>query len=119
MTLHMTDAHKVLRQVPETLRGLSKHAQALETENTELRDKVAQYELRDRAVKLATVLEEKGLNEDLSFEEKVAALMDEPDKLELREEAAKIAAQQMSLGELDEDRPGNGGSTLEHYILGE
>ncbi|MFH1834332.1 MAG: hypothetical protein ABH877_04845 [bacterium] len=119
MTLHMTDAHKVLRQVPETLRGLSKHAQALETENAGLRTKLAQYELRDRAVKLANVLQEKGLNEDMSFEQKVAALMREPDKLEVREEAAKIAARQMTLGGLDEERPGNGKTQLEAYILGD
>lgn len=116
--LNMTDAHKVLRQVPTALRGLSKHAQTLESENVQLREKVAQYELRDRAAKVASVMEDKGLNSELSFDEKVAALMREPDKLDLNEAAVKLAAKQMSIGEIDEDRPGNGKSELESYILG-
>jgi len=118
MTLNMTDAHRVLREVPTALRGLTKHAQALEAENTALRQKVAQFELRDRAVKVATIMEGKGLNEELSFEQKVASLMSEPDKLDVREEAAKIAARQMSLGNLDEERSSNGSTQLESYILG-
>jgi uncharacterized protein YigA (DUF484 family) len=46
-------------------------------ENIELKEKVAQYEKKERAVKLAQEMEEKGMNSHLDFNGKVEALMDQ------------------------------------------
>jgi uncharacterized protein (DUF3084 family) len=116
MTMKMHDAYSVLKQVPETMRQLTKHASGLEAENARLRQKVAQFELRDRAVKLATLMEEKGIIEKESIDKMASKLMAEPDKLAMREEAAQVAAQRNLGMELGEE-PSNGRNQLETYLM--
>lgn len=63
----------------------------LRAENQSLHEKVAAYERRDRVMKIATAMEDKGLNDSLTFEEKVASINSSPD-LDRIEEAVKLAS---------------------------
>ncbi len=73
------------------MRKLASRVRELEAANTELTSKVASYERNDRIVRLASEMEEKGLNAELTFEEKVASLAGY-DNLERVEEAVKMAS---------------------------
>jgi len=85
----LTKAAEVLRNTSAVLRQLS-------TKYDELLQKVAAYELDDRCRKLATAMVEKGLEPQLSFEEKVAQLKeaDAQGKLDAVEQAVELTADQ-------------------------
>jgi len=67
---------------------------ALSSENQELREKVAHNELEKRCSAIAKKMGSKGIQNELSEEEKVAALMQRPDKLDAIEEAVGMAVDQ-------------------------
>jgi len=117
--LKTADAYSVLDQVPGTMRALTKRASSLEEENAKLRAENTQFKLRDRAVKVAQEMEAKGLNEDLTLEEKVASLLEDPDQLATREAAVSMAAQQVKLGSPAEGKPdaGSNASQLVAYLM--
>jgi hypothetical protein len=114
------DAFAALSEVPGTLRAQQTRIHELASENSELREKVASYEVRDRIEKIASDMEEKGLDAGLSHDEKLEMLRKKASEgsLEVVEHAVKLAAQQGSpFGELG-DRPEAGGS-LVGYLLEE
>ena len=113
------EAKTVLAQVPGAMRHLTKRASALEAENAELRNKLAERDLRDRATKVAAEMAEKHFIDADDVETKVAELMTEPDALGVKEEAIKLAARQMTDLSPDDERSGSGKSELEAYILGD
>lgn len=118
--LKTAEAYSVLKQVPATLRALTKHASSLQEENVTLREKVARFETRDRAIRVAQEMETKNLNGHLSLEEKVAALLEDPDQLATREAAVDMAAAQVKLGAPAEGKPdasGSDGSQLVAYLM--
>lgn len=86
----------------DNLRALSGENVHLRNENAELKTKVAAFEKRARVEKLATAMEEKGLNPDTSFEQKVAELMNR-DNLDAVEEAVGMAAPQTKIAYVHED----------------
>lgn len=92
------EAGQMMKMAAENLRALSE-------ENVELREKVASYEKRDRAEKIATSMEEKGLEPEASFEEKVAGLL-KRDDLDVVEKAVGFSAPQMKIASVHEDGPG-------------
>lgn len=103
------------QQVQSLLKTASSTIRSLQGENVELREKVATFERRERAEKIAQSMEEKGLHADLSHQEKVAHILKRD--MGITEEAVKMASPQNSvLGSLD-DRPGNGMSAFEQYVL--
>ena len=111
--LSSTKVAEVLRQVGPTLRALSE-------ENQALKEKVAHYEKRDRAEKIASQMEAKNLDTDSPYAEKVERLMGRDD-LDVVEEAIQMSAQQIKLAELSDD-PGNSRdatSAFERAILDE
>ena len=98
-------------EVGEMMKLAAGNLRALSEENQELRTKVAAYEKRDRAEKVASAMEEKGLEPELSFEEKVEGLLRRED-LEVVEQAVGMSAPQMKLASVHEDGPtvpGDGG----------
>lgn len=87
-----------LSQVGPTLRALS-------VENTGLKEKVAAYERKERVEKIASAMQEKGLDHDTSHAEKVESLMDSDD-LDVVERAIEMSAPQIKLATVS-DHPGN------------
>lgn len=85
-----------------TLRKLAGENKSLRDENGELKTKVAAFEKRARAEKIASEMEAKGLNLGSTFEQKVAELL-ENDRLDVVEEAVGLAAPQMKLASVHED----------------
>lgn len=103
------DAASLLKQAGAAIRTLTK-------ERSDLQMKVASFEKRERMEKIARDMEEKGLNQDLTFEQKVATLEKAPN-LDVTEEAIKLAAPQGSgFGSLS-DQPGGSASPFEHFIM--
>jgi len=97
------DAAALLKQAGSAIRDVVK-------ENQELREKLSAQDHNTRVVKLARDMEEKGLMGEHSLAEKVAHLR-KVDKLEVTEEAVKLAAPQSQadlLGGLG-DASGSGG----------
>lgn len=104
------DAASLLKQAGAAIRNLSK-------ERSDLREKVAAFEKRERMEKIAREMEEKGLSSDLTFAQKVAALEKAPD-LRVTEEAIKLAAPQGRVfGGLSDHPSGGGISSFEHFIM--
>jgi predicted transcriptional regulator len=103
------DAASRLKQAGAAIRNLSQ-------ERRELQEKLASYEKKDRVVKIARDMEEKGLSSELTFEQKVATLEKAP-RLDVTEEAIKLAAPQgRGFGDIS-DAPGGSASPFEHFIM--
>jgi hypothetical protein len=92
-------------QASEILKTSAASLRALSEENQTLKTKVAAFEKKASAERLARAMEEKGLNDGLSFEEKVASIM-ERDDLTVLEQAVGMSAPQMKLASVeDSDEP--------------
>lgn len=89
-------AAELQKLAASTLRALSEENVKLRTSNEELVEKVASYEKRERAEHIAGKMEEKGLNTDLSFQEKIAQIM-QRDDLDVLEQAVSMSSPQMKL----------------------
>jgi cell division septum initiation protein DivIVA len=85
-----------------TIRALSEENVSLKEKNAELKEKVASFEKRARAEKIASSMEEKGINPDTSFEHKVDELLAR-DNLDVLEEAVGLAAPQMKIASIHDD----------------
>ena len=112
--LSAAQAQAVLAQVPGQLRKLA-------SENESLRARVEELEQEKRLQKLAKRMEEKGLDPDLSEEDRMARLTEQAraGRLDVLEQAVVMAAGRAPLGELaGEEMPGNGANELESYLLG-
>ena len=104
------------QQVKTLLKTASATIRDLETENADLRVKLASKEKRERAEKLASMMDEKGLSAEFDHQEKVAHLLEAPD-LNVTEEAIKMASPQTGgIGNIG-DRPGAGLHAFETYII--
>lgn len=95
---------QVLSQVGPTLRGQQEKIQSLEAERQELTEKLAHYQKRERAEKIASKIHAKGLSPDASFGDTVDNLMEK--NLDVVEEAVEMSAPQIKLASLS-DTPGN------------
>jgi len=95
-------AGQMMKLAAGSLRALSEENKSLKTEVEELRTKVASNEREKRIEKVAKAMDAKGLNPELSFEEKVASLRSH-EKLEVLEEAVNLSAPQMKLASVSED----------------
>ena len=112
-------AGQILGQVAPTLRAQQQKIESLATENQELTEKVAFYQRRERAEKIAMQLETKGLDPESSFAQKVDGLMKPETDLDVVEKAVDMSAPQIKLASLS-DNPGNASdakSSFEAAIL--
>lgn len=89
----------VTKLAASALRALSGRNQELEAENGELKAKVAHYEHEKHAEKIATMMEEKGIETNSTFQEKVANLL-QRDDLRVVEEAVQMSSPQMKLASI-------------------
>lgn len=104
------DAASLLKQAGAAIRTLTQ-------ERDHLLEKVSSFERGQRVEKIAREMEDKGLNNDLDYEQKVAALA-RAQNLDVTEEAVKLAAPQGHiLGGPDDDQPGGGVHAFEHFIM--
>jgi hypothetical protein len=108
------DAQGVLKQAAAAIR-------TLKDENDDLKSKVADHEREEKIASIAKDMEEKSLNSDLDFDEKVAALREAKD-LDVTAEAIKMAAPQGKLmggtpPDGDDGVHGGGTSAFEHFIM--
>lgn len=94
------------------LRALSGRNQELESENGELKAKLASYEREKHAEKIAMMMESKGIEPTVSKEEKIAKLL-ERDDLRVVEEAVTMSSPQMKIASVNED-----GVTIEGGVDG-
>lgn len=107
--LSSTKVAEVLAQVPVALRAQQEKIASLE-------EKIASFEKRDRATKIASAMQTKNLSPDTSYEEKVASLM-ERDDLDVYEKAIDLSAPQIKLAALS-DHPSNATNAEDAFLAG-
>lgn len=83
-------------QAGQMMKLAAENIRALSEENQDLKTKVAHYEKKERAEKIASKMEQKGLEPELSMEDKIAGLL-KRDDLSVVEEAVSMSAPQMKL----------------------
>lgn len=105
--LSSDEVRDTLAQVGPTLRALSE-------ENSDLKEKLAHFQKKERAEKLASSMHQKGLNPETTQEEKVAALM-QRDNLDVIEEAVNMSAPQIKLAEVS-DHPGSPSDAASSFV---
>ncbi len=107
--LSSTKVAEVLAQVPVALR-----AQAEEIAS--LKEKVAHYEKRDRVVKIASAMQQKNLDPETSYDDKIENLMGS-DNLDVVEKAIELSAPQVKLAALS-DHHGNPSNAEDAFAAG-
>lgn len=100
------------------LRELTEKVASLEQENYQLRNKIQQYEEGELIGQLAREMEDKGLNQDMTFEEKVASIRN-ANNLENVREAVKMASSGYIRMASVSEKPGRGSTdALTMFCLG-
>lgn len=88
-------------QAGQMMKLAAENLRALSEENQELRQKVAHFEKKERVEKIASKMEEKGLEPELSLQDKIAGLL-KRDDLSVVEEAVSMSAPQMKLASVSD-----------------
>lgn len=105
-----------------TLRKVAEERNTLMTENTGLKLKLAAYEQRTQAEKVAAQMHQKGINTDVEFPSLVANLEKaaREGKLATISEAVEMVAPDMSFktASINDTPTGAGEHDLERYLLG-
>jgi hypothetical protein len=105
-----------------TLRKVAEERNSLATENTDLKLKVAAYERRTQAEKVAAQMHQKGIRTDIDFSSLVTDLEKAAmeGKLATIEEAVEMVAPDMSFktASIHDTPTGAGEHDLERYLLG-
>lgn len=83
-------------QLGQMMKVAASSIRTLSEENQQLKEKVAQFEHQAHVEKVASLMEEKGLQPELSFDEKVEALS-RKDNLDVIEQAVGLSAPQLKL----------------------
>tara|TARA_Y100000310_G_scaffold219388_1_gene220795 strand:+ start:736 stop:1119 length:384 start_codon:yes stop_codon:yes gene_type:complete len=102
-----------LRQTAQALRGSAEEIAYLHTKLAAAEAKLASRDQDDRISKVAQAMHDKGLNGELTLEEKVAMLKrpENVQRLDVIEEGVGLAAQQVKLAHIEADSHGiDGGS---------
>lgn len=113
------DAALVLSKVPEVLLACDRKMQKQASMIAELKEKVASYETRDRVDGVMALMEEHHIDAGMDNEEKRAMLLEKAaeGKLEVVEQAVKLAAEGNPLGQIS-DVPAAADSLL-GYLMGD
>ncbi len=98
------DLQKLAGDLQGVLRTSAAHMKKLANSNAELLATSAQQDRELKAYKLARRMEQRGLNSELDFEAKVAAMLEMPtEKLATLEQAVEIAPGGFRLGSVQAD----------------
>lgn len=87
-------ASQLTKLAAENLRVLSGDKQRLQGELGQAKEKLAHYEKQDRARRIAEAMDEKGMQPEIPFKDKVAGLM-KRDDLDVFEQAVELNAPQI------------------------
>ena len=102
-----------------TLRKLASALEQKDQECARLREKVAAYQRRDRVRDLARQMDERGVNPDMSLDQKVASINSHcktPAAFDTLETAIKMAgAGRVELAVVDDDTPAPGNSSADNF----
>jgi len=100
------------------LRELTEKVASLEQENNQLKSKIREYEDGALVSEIAREMEEKGLNSDMTFEEKVASIRGAQNLENVREAVKMASAGYIRMAEVS-DSPGRGSTDpLTMFCLG-
>lgn len=100
------------------LRELTEKVASLEQQNAELRAKITEYEDGNLISEIAREMEEKGLNQDMTFEEKVASIKAAQSLENVREAVKMASAGFIRMADVS-DAPGRGSTDpLTSFCLG-
>lgn len=105
----LSQAQELLRTAGSTIISQQEKIASLEAE-------IGRRDREKRAQNVARQMEQKGLHEDLSFEEKLAHLRANDDRLDVVEEAVKMASADLSFGSAADDAPGSSGTSLDNFL---
>ncbi len=95
-------AGQMMKLAAENLRSLSAENTSLRKERDDALQKVAEFEKERHVERVAKAMEAKGLNPELSLDEKIASLRTK-ENLEVLEEAVSMSAPQMKLASVTGD----------------
>lgn len=110
---------KLASQVPAVLAETGRHMSKLASRNVELEQENSALRHELRLHKLAHRMEERGLEQSLSFEEKVAHLQSVPTgKLDALEQAVELTHGGFKLGSLQEPDTNPNDNGVAHMELG-
>lgn len=106
-------------QVGQVAGQAARAIRELAAENNQLKEKVASWERRERAEKIASEMQAKNLDPDTSFADKVQKLMSSNQDLDVVEQAVGLASQQVKLAALTDlpGSPSDAASAFEQAIL--
>lgn len=113
------DAATVISMVPEVLLACDRKMRKQASKIAELKEKVASYETRDRVDSVLGLMNEHHIDAGMDEEEKRAMLLEKAaeGKLEVVEQAVKLAAEGNPLGQVS-DVPAAADSLI-GYLMGE
>jgi ribosomal protein S1 len=115
-------AFQVYSEVPGVLRGLVEERDNLLSKVASLRAELEEYKVSDRIEKIAHTMDDKHIDNGVSFDEKVERIKEahaSGRSLDVIEEAVDMTAPQGGMAHLgNELETGNGAVELESYLLG-
>jgi hypothetical protein len=118
-------SEKIANEIPVMMQKSAQHLRQLATSNVELQTKVSSLARENKIMKLARRMEVRGLQPNLTFEEKVAQLSEVDDtKLATMEQAVEMAAGGVRLATVAvsdktagfDSAPSGGDDALESFI---
>lgn len=100
------------------MRGMAEKIASLEQENLELKSRLASLAYEGEVYDLAKDMEDKGLNADMTFEEKVASIRGTGNLENVRQAVKMASAGGLSFGDLSDIPNSVGRSSFESFCLG-
>lgn len=114
--LSSTKVAEVLSQIGPALQASQEKIASQNETIAELKEKIAQYERRDRVTKIANQMQAKNLNPDSTLDEKIESLMG-ADDLDVVEKAIDYSAPQIKVASLS-DHSGNASDAESSFVAG-
>lgn len=95
-------AGQLMKLAGTSLQHLSEENAALKEKNASLEDRVVKFERKERAEKIASMMDEKGIQPEVPYDEKVTHLVENED-LDIVEKAMSLSAPQLKVASVHED----------------
>ena len=100
------------------IRDMAEKVASLERENLELKSRLASLAYEGEVYDLAKDMEDKGLNADMTFEEKVASIRGTGNLENVRQAVKMASAGGLSFGDVSDIPDSHGRSSFESFCLG-